>query len=79
MAKKKNEPTRPVAPIEELTEAMHATFFVSDEDDRMHRVWSAMRIYNAVGYPETLEKALSMQQVTMADYEKYKDTWPIQG
>lgn len=38
---------------DELTEAMHATFFVSDEEDRQHRVWAAMRAFDA-GWPDTL-------------------------
>ena len=73
--KKKNDP---VEAMDELTEAMHATFWVTDEEDRKHRVWAAIRHMNTgVGWPETLDETLSMQQVTMADYEKYKDTWPI--
>lgn len=64
--------------MDELTEKMHATFFVDDETDRMHRVWAAMRAVNA-GYPKKIEEALRHQQVTMADYEKHKDSYTLPG
>ena len=67
-AQKTNEP------IEELTDAMHATFFISDETDRKHRVWSSMELNAFDDY--TLEEALEMQQVTMDDYYLYCDTYP---
>lgn len=61
-------------PMEELTDTMHATFNISDEDDRKFRVWSALEIEASGDY--TLEEALKMQQVTMEDYYLYADTYP---
>lgn len=66
-AQKTNEP------MEELSDAMHATFTISDESDRKFRVWSSINL-EAEGYP--LAEALHMQQVTMADYDLYCDTYP---
>jgi hypothetical protein len=71
MKKEKNEMQ------EELTDAMHATFFISDEDDRKHRVWAAMNLEATDDYP--IEEALRMMQVTMTDYELYADTYPDPG
>lgn len=70
MNKKKNND--PVEPIEELTDAMHATFTISDENDKKYRVWSAMGMNERHGY--SIEDALRLQQVTFADYVRYKDT-----
>jgi hypothetical protein len=64
---------------EELTDAMHATFWVTEEEDREHRVWAALRIVNAPGSTYSIEEAISLVQVTMVDYEKYKDSWPLPG
>ncbi len=63
-------------PIEELTDEMHATFTISDETDRKHRVWASMNIEATGDY--SIEEALEMQQVTMADYELYKETYPTE-
>lgn len=63
-----------VEPIEELTDAMHATFTISDENDKKYRVWSAIEMQEQTGWP--IEDTLRMQQVKWADYEIYKDTQP---
>ena len=68
-----SEPEKEKDYPEELTTAMHSEFTISDETDRMHRVWTAQEL-EAEGYP--LAEALEMQQVTMADYDRYWDTYP---
>lgn len=72
MTKKKSNPDLPVEPVEELTELMHSTFRISDENDKKYRVWSAMEINEQRGI--SIEEALAMQQVTIDDFEKYKGT-----
>lgn len=59
---------------EELTEAMHATFTVSADVDRQHRVWTAVRL-ESQGYP--VAEACRMAQVAVADFEKLKHTYPL--
>lgn len=59
---------------EELTELMHSTFFVSEEDDRRHRVWAAISAWED-GYYETIDEALASQQVSIADFENHKDSY----
>lgn len=59
---------------EELTEAMHATFTVSDETDKRHRVWGAVRLESS-GY--SIEDACSMSQVTVMDYYRLRHTYPL--
>ncbi len=61
---------------DELTDAMHATFTISDETDMKHRVWTSMELEASGDY--SLSEALEMQQVTMVDYEKYMNTYPAQ-
>lgn len=59
---------------EELTEAMHDTFTIAAEHDVEYRVWSCIRAQAQTGWP--LAEVLAGSGVTMADYEKYKDTQP---
>jgi len=59
---------------DELTEAMHATFTVSDETDRQHRVWAAVNLV-AQGYSD--EEACRMTQVTVADFDALCHTYPL--
>lgn len=60
---------------DELTESMHATFTVSDEDDRKHRVWAAIRM--AIDDPDEylLEDALALQQVTGEDFDRHVESF----
>jgi hypothetical protein len=53
---------------------MRDTFTISDEDDRKHRVWTALEI-EAEGEC-TIEETLKMQQVTLEDYYLYADSYP---
>lgn len=59
---------------EELTEAMHATFTVSADVERQHRVWSAVE-FEAEGY--SVKDACRMAQVAVADFERLKHTYPV--
>ena len=68
----KNEPIKPMQ--EELTDAMHETFTISDESDRKFRVWSVVELEaQGVPVPEAVEK----MQSSMADYELFKNTYPL--
>jgi len=59
---------------EELTDAMHETFTISDESDRKFRVWSVVELEaQGVPVPEAVEK----MQSSMADYELFKNTYPL--
>ncbi|HAH24804.1 MAG TPA: hypothetical protein DCL77_13800 [Prolixibacteraceae bacterium] len=72
MSKKKKN--YPVEPVEELTDAMHATFTISEEQDREHRVWSAVSVMEKTGW--SLERVLNAMDITAKDFEKYKNSQP---
>ena len=60
---------------EELTDAMHATFTVSVETDRRHRVWSVVELETTGGY--SIADACSMMQVKVEDYYRLRHTYPL--
>lgn len=60
---------------EELTEAMHSTFTVSDEVDLQHRVWGAVELETRDGY--SIADACRMSQVTVMDYYRLRHTYPL--
>lgn len=59
---------------EELTDAMHETFTISDDSDRKFRVWSVVEL-EAKGYP--VPEACEMVQSSMEDYLLFRDTYPL--
>jgi len=59
---------------DELTDEMHATFWVDEETDKMHRVWAVCR--NVEDGSFTLEDGLRFSSLTLADFDKYHERWP---
>jgi len=74
MKKKKNEPTRPIEPQEELTTLMHSTFTIPEENELEFRVWAAVRAMEQTGWP--LERILKAFELPADVFEKYKNTQP---
>ena len=74
MKKNKNKPDSPDTPFEELTTLMHSTFTIPEERDREFRVWSAVGIMEDTGWP--LERVLNALDLTVEEFEKYKNTQP---
>lgn len=61
---------------DELTELMHSEFTLSEEVDVKNRVGSAMQVVRTLGITESeLPNILKRYNVTMDDYNKWKDHW----
>lgn len=68
------EPDESMRPTQdELTAKIHSEFTIDEETEKELRVWSVIRQSTYRG--STLEESLEMYDVTMEDYEKYKDTY----
>ncbi len=61
---------------DELTELMHSEFTVSEEVDVVNRVGSAMQVARTLGITGSeLSNILKRYNVTIDDYNKWKDYW----
>lgn len=61
---------------DELTELMHSEFTVSEEVDVVNQVGSAMQVARTLGITGSeLSNILKRYNVTIDDYNKWKDYW----